>query len=116
MITCMTNNMAACATDDDDGCDDDDGDDDDGDDDDGCGCSGAIENIEKTCADGAVCSECASDYNAFQGCVWQGLWNAFCPDDPCDLMSRCDAVSAGTRNGVVFALALTLLAPFALRF
>ena len=118
----MSSNIEACATDDDG--DDDDGDDDDDDGDDGdddfCGdCSGAKSEVGNECADqtAGICSECASDYYTYFECYYQAMWDGFCPNNACDVSGACaDAVSAGTRNGVVFALALTLLAPFALRF
>ena len=64
-----------------------------------------------------ICSECLSDWYDYFECHYQFIWDFHCPNNACDLSGVCaDAVSAGTRNGVVFALALTLLAPFALRF
>ena len=140
MFTCLfdEDNVEACmGGDDDEDDDDDDGysfsfsysfsysygddDDDDGDDDyDPCSdCSGAKSNLGAVCADqtAGTCSECLSESYAFYECIYQAMWDASCPNDACDASGACaGAISSGTRNGVVFALALTLLAPFALRF
>ena len=127
---------------DDDGDDEDDDDDDDGysfsfsysfsygddDDDDGdpcLDCSGSRSEVAQMCAENSAdnnnwCnSECLPDFYNWYSCLYQATWDNMCPNNACDISGACVdgvTVSAGTRNGVVFALALTLLAPFALRF